>query len=191
MRPAENVLAEVPGGEKVTGEMAKAVLDVLRGKAEQWVTSGQLAIEVGAQTGYTQPAVRRAIAILLESGGVPVVASDKGYMFTTNDERLRYYIDALAGRVRGIQARIAAVQRILTAHANMEPVAGTYIEKQLDDALRMFDGQRITASEIIRLAGKYSVPSRKVMERYMVMFPPDEKETREHYDSPEVQQLIA
>jgi DNA-binding transcriptional ArsR family regulator len=191
MRPAENVLAEVPCAAAVTGDMTRAVLDVLRGKAEQWVTSGQLAIEVGAQTGYTQPAVRRAIAILLESGGVPVVASDKGYMFTTDDQKLRDYIEALAGRVRGIQARIAAVQRILTAHSDMKPVAGTFDEKQLDDALRMYKNERITATEIIRLANRYGVPSRKVMERYMVLFPPDEKAIEGHYQSPEVQQWIA
>jgi hypothetical protein len=189
MRDANAVHEMVPVKPAGVETTMKLVVDMLKANPDKWYTSSQIADAIDRRSGNTEPGIRKAIAIALECYGVPIIASDRGYMFTTDNEMVTRYIDSLAQRIRGVQARIAALQRIVSAHHAMQPVAGSFDEKALDDELLSCGA--LKAPDIIRLAQKHGVLSGTVMKRYMTLFPPDTEEIERHYSSPETRQWIA
>ena len=190
MRNELDVHSMVPVATTKIDEVLKAVVDFLKANPDTWFTSRQLAETMDCHSGNTEPKMRRAIAIAVECKGIPIVASDQGYMFTTSDRELTAYADRLAQRIRGVQARIVGVQRILTAHQHLRPVTGTFDEKALEDELRAAKGGKITASDIVNMAARHGVPSAQVMKRLMAMYPADQKAIDEYYESEEVKQWI-
>lgn len=134
MRQIEQIHSTVP----YSGDTCRtaAVYDVLKEHAGAWMTASAIASAAGICHADTEPAVRRAVAILLEHNGVPVISSTRGFKFTADDAELDECIKQLAGRIRGIQARIAGLQRIKTAHAQGRPVAGAFPLPQLEQYVR-------------------------------------------------------
>jgi hypothetical protein len=190
MRDANAVHEMVPVKPAGVETTMKLVVDMLKANPDKWYTSSQIADAIDRRSGNTEPGIRKAIAIALECYGVPIIASDRGYMFTTSDEALTSYMDKLAQRIRGVQARIVGVQRILTAHQHLRPVTGTFDENALEVELRAAKGEKITATDIVKMASRHGVPSSHVMKRLMAMYPTDQKAIDEYYESPEVKQWI-
>lgn len=190
MRNESEVHSMVPVATTKLDAVLKSIVDFLKANPERWFTSAALAVTFNCHSGNTEPKIRKAIAIAVECKGIPIVASDQGYMFTTSDEALTSYMDKLAQRIRGVQARIVGVQRILTAHQHLRPVTGSFDEKALEDELRAAKGEKITATDIVKMASRHGVPSSHVMKRLMAMYPTDQKAIDEYYESPEVKQWI-
>lgn len=93
----------------------KAVLAVLRSRADSWVTASDIAKHTGLESGSTQVKVRKVIAELIEFQQQPIVSSTKGFMWTQDIDRLLRYRENLLARIRGIEHRVSGVSRVLNS----------------------------------------------------------------------------
>lgn len=77
-----------------------------------WFKSSKLARESGFRVRSGQIEVRKALTELLLSG-CPIVASGKGFKWTTNQLDIQIYLDALDIRLQGLERRIVAVRNLV------------------------------------------------------------------------------
>ena len=190
MRDENNVYSMLPEGLLDGNESAtvKSVYRVLAENRDRSMTTREIAEAIGKQEGETRPNIRRAISVLLECDGVPIVSGVDGYRFATDDATLRTYIDDLGARIRGIQARIAAVQRIIEARAHKRPVHGDYAVVKIDEWLteKKNARQNVSAKELLDIALLYGVACGVVLARWAKINPQVISESAAQYAKEEI-----
>jgi hypothetical protein len=88
------------------------VLKFLKEHSGEMIRSKEIAEACGLTTGNTQIQVRVLITQLIEIDHEPIVANNKGFMFSSNSNQLKFYANQLQERKLGLQRRIDSVLRI-------------------------------------------------------------------------------
>jgi len=74
-------------------------------KAEQSITSGELAATITGEDTDANPKTREAVRALMDERSIPVVSSSNGYRIPTEADAVSDELDSLDGRIAGIQQR--------------------------------------------------------------------------------------
>jgi hypothetical protein len=91
-----------------------SIRDFLLATKGEWRTSKQIAIAVGIPPKDTNVRVRKAISILIERDGLPIVegGGSRGYVLAPNSLMVDRGLDRLEIRAKGLQRRIESLKVI-------------------------------------------------------------------------------
>src|SRR3990172_6238886 len=83
----------------------KFILEYLKENKEKYVRAKALCTACGFSARATQAELRKAITYLIEVDNEPIVAGARGFCYTNDSNRLRFYSIKLFERMQGIQRR--------------------------------------------------------------------------------------
>ena len=89
------------------------ILEYLKGKPDHNYKAGHLSMFCNVNGDYTQREVRKIIESLIEEDYHPIISSSRGYQYTTDQDKLMAYYEALNSRQRGLSRRIIAIENII------------------------------------------------------------------------------
>lgn len=100
----------------VSNETKRAMIEYIKEKAGQPVTSGELArifaIEDGMAWPKTRAAIKDGMRLFGEELGAPIGADSRGYFLITTGDQYWDYVENLRSRIKSIEERVNLVSWI-------------------------------------------------------------------------------
>jgi len=88
------------------------ILNFLKENTGKFFTAREIAKQCNLPTRGTQVEVRKAITLLLEIDGQPIMSNTKGFGYVTKACQMHFYANQLEERAQGLQRRINTVRDI-------------------------------------------------------------------------------
>ena len=112
----EDIYTTVPEKAYTEGEYEEQKKDEIKNFLEEqkgkFFTAATIAKEVGLPLRGTNVEVRKYVTQLIEIDGVPIVAGGKGFSYAIHKNQIKFYVESLQDRIKGIQRRINCLNTI-------------------------------------------------------------------------------
>lgn len=93
-------------------EKTKELLDFLKSNKGIFFKAKPLAQKIGLPTKQTQVELRKIITELIEIYDEPIVSNARGFTYAKHSNMVKFYIEALENRKKGLERRITALKNI-------------------------------------------------------------------------------
>jgi hypothetical protein len=128
----DHIYSSVPEEQFILSGDHQRLVAHLKSHKGQFFKARKLAEACGFRTTGTQVELRKAITELIELGGHPIVSTSKGFSWAYHPNMLRHYEESLQFRLKGLQRRINAVNKIFHKMLDDNPE----FKKDIRDATR-------------------------------------------------------
>lgn len=99
--------------EEISSEKER-ILYFLKKQGEKPTTAREICKALNLKSSKTEVALRKAITELIENSGEPIISTAKGFMYTSDPEKIKDYLETLQMRIDGIERRKSALIDIRT-----------------------------------------------------------------------------